>query len=134
MPTTFIPGYLAEFKVGANQLESMLSSGTLTLNKNIMLKHVAGAPEPTALAGLVTGTISVSGSVSAEDVAKLVTAFESTAVVAYIFQLGENGVVPDAAAYAGNAMVESLSVAFDADDSFTFSMDLVLDGLAAYAA
>ena len=62
------------------------------------------------------------------------TAFESTAVVAYIFQLGEIGVAPDAWAYAGNALVESLSVAFDADDSFTFSMDLVLDGLAAYAA
>ncbi len=41
---------------------------------------------------------------------------------------------PDAGAYAGNAMVESLSTAFDADDSFTFTMDLVLDGLATFAA
>ncbi len=134
MAETFIPGYLAEFKLGANQIESMIASGTLTLNKNIMLKHVAGAREPVALAGLVTGSISVSGSLAAGDAAKLVTAFESSAVVAYIFQVGENGVAPDAGAYAGNAMVESLSTAFDVDDSFTFTMDLVLDGLAAFAA
>lgn len=134
MATTWIPGYVAEFKIGADQLESMIASGTLTLNKNIMLKHVAGAAEPTALAGLSTGTISVSGSVSVEDFAKLNTAFESSAVVVYIWQLGEDAGSLDAGAYTGNAMVEGLSAAFDADDSFTFSMDLVLDGLAAYGA
>ena len=134
MATTWIPGYVAEFKIGANQLESMIASGTLTLNKNIMLKHVAGAAEPVALAGLATGSISVSGSISVEDFAKLNTAFESSAVVVYIWQIGENGEALDAGAYTGNAMVESLSAAFSADDSWTFSMDMVLSGIATYGA
>ena len=134
MATTFVPGYLAEFKIGANQLESMIASGTLTLNKNIMLKHVCGSDEPTALAGLVTGSISVSGSISAEDVAKLNAAFEDSAVAVYIFQIGEDGGALDAGAYTGNAMVEGLSVAFDADDSWTFSLDLVCSAIATYGA
>ena len=134
MATTWIAGYITEVKIGADQIESMVASGGLTLNKNIMLKHVAGAQEPVALAGLVTGTLSISGSVSAEDIAKLNTAFESSAVVAYILQVGEDGGTIDAGAFAGNCMIESLSIAFDADDSFTFSLDAVLDGLAAYAA
>jgi hypothetical protein len=134
MATTWIPGYIAEFKIGSDQLESMIASGTLVQNKNIMLKHVAGAQEPVALAGLSTGTISVSGSVSVEDFAKLNTAFESSAVVVYIFQLGEDGEALDAGAYTGNAMVEGLTAAFDADDSFTFTMDMVLSGQATYGA
>jgi len=134
MAETWIPGYVAEFKIGADQLESMIASGSLVLNKNIMLKHVAGAQEPVALAGLATGSISVSGSISVEDVGKLNTAFESSTLVVYIFQLGEDGEALDAGAYTGNALVESFSAAFDADDSWTFSMDLVLSGIATYGA
>ena len=134
MATTFVPGYLAEFKIGANQLETMIASGTLTLSKNIMLKHTCGTDEPTALAGLVSGTISVSGSISVADAAKLNAAFESSAVVVYIFQLGEDGGTLDAGAYTGNAMVEGLSLSFDADDSFDFTLDLVCSAIATYGA
>ena len=134
MATTWIAGYITEVKIGADQIESMVASGGLTLNKNIMLKNVAGAAEPTALAGLITGTISVSGSVSVEDAAKLNAAFESTATVVYIFQIGEDGGSLDAGAYTGNAMVESLALDFDANDSWTFSMDMILDGAATYGA
>ena len=134
MANTFIPGYLAEVKVGANQIEANLASGTLTLNKNVMSKPVAGDQEPSALAGLMTGTISVSGHVSTQDIAKLNTAFESNAVVAFIWGIGDTTGTPDAGEYTGNMLVESLSFAFSADDEWTFSLDAVLDGTATYTA
>ena len=132
MANTFIPGYLAEVKVGVNQIEANLASGTLTLNKNLMTKAVAGDQEPTVLAGLITGTISVSGHLSTEDVAKLNTAFESNAVVAFIWGIGDTSGTPDAGEYTGNMLVESLSFAFDADDEWVFTMDSVISEGATY--
>ena len=134
MAKTFISGYLAEVKIGSDQVEANLASGTLTLNKNVMSKPVAGDQEPSALAGLMTATISVSGHVSTEDVAKFNTAFESNAVVAFIWGVGDTTGTPDAGEYTGNMLVESLSFAFDADDEWTFSMDSVVSGAATYVA
>jgi len=134
MANTFIPGYLAEVKVGANQIEANVASGTLTLSKNVMSKPVAGDQEPSALAGLMTATISVSGHVSTEDIAKLNTAFESNAVVAFVWGIGDTDGAPDAGEYTGNMLVESLNFAFDADDEWNFSMDCVVSGAATYVA
>ena len=133
MANTFIPGYLAEVKVGADQIEANLASGTLTLNKNVMSKPVAGDQEPSALAGLMTATISVSGHVSTEDIAKLNDAYVSNTALAYVFQIGDT-TAPDGGAYGGDLLVESLSFAFDADDEWTFSMDSVVSGAATYVA
>lgn len=134
MANTFIPGYLAEVKIGANQVEANLASGTLTLSKNIMSKPVAGDQEPSALAGLMSGSISVSGHISTQDVAKFNTAFESNAVVAFIWGVGDTDGSPDAGEYTGNMLVESFACAFDADDSWSFSMDCVISGAATYVA
>ena len=131
---TFIPGYLAEVKIGADQIEDNLGSGTLTLSKNIMTKTVAGTQEPTALAGLMTATISVSGHISVEDVAKFNSAFESNTVVAFIWGIGDTSGSPDAGEYTGNFLVESFSAAFDADDEWTFTLDAIVDGAATYVA
>lgn len=134
MANTFIPGYLAEVDIGGDQIEANLASGTLTRNKNIMTKAVAGDQEPSALAGLITGTISVSGHVSTEDIAKLNTAFESNATVAYVWGIGDTTGSPDAGEYGGNMLIESLSFAFDADDEWTFTLDAVMDGACTYVA
>ena len=125
MANTFIAGYLATVTIGADDIEGNLGSGTLTLNKNLIDKPVAGSQTVTSIAGLIRGTLSVSGHVSTEDVAKFQTAFESNAVVAYVFQVGDT-TAPDGGEYAGNMLVESLSVAFDADDEWTFCMDCKL--------
>lgn len=123
MANTFIPGYLAEVTVGANTIEGNLGSGTMTFNKNLVEKPVAGDQLVTSIAGLERVTLSVSGHVSTEDYAKFETARASNAVVAYVFQVGEAGGATDVGEYAGNMLVESLNVAFDADDEWTFSMD-----------
>ena len=125
MANTFIPGYLAEVTVGADTIEGNLGSGTLTLSKNLIDKPVAGDQMVTSIAGLIRGTLSVSGHVSTEDIAKFQTAWASNAVVAYVYQVGD-ATAPDGGEYAGNMLVESLSVAFDADDEWTFSMDAKL--------
>ena len=131
---TFIPGYLAEVKIGADQLEDNLGSGTLTRTKNIMTKSVAGSQEPTALAGLMTATISVSGHISVEDVGKLNTAFETNTTLAFVWGIGDTTGTPDGGEYTGNMMVENFAAAFDADDEWTFSLDAVVDGAATYVA
>jgi hypothetical protein len=126
MANTWVPGYLAEVTIGADSLEGDLGSGTLTLSKNLIDKPVAGDQKVTSIAGLIRGTMSVSGHISVENWAKFNTAFESNAVVAYVWQIGEDGGGTDVGEYAGNMLVENLSGAFDADDEFSFSMDCKL--------
>ena len=131
---TFIPGYLAEVKVGADQLEGNLLSGTLVQSKNVMYVAVAGDQEPATIAGQINSTISVSGLVSTDDVAKFNTAFESNAVLAFVWGIGDTSGTPDAGEYTGNMLVESLSFAFAADDKWTLSMDCVVSEGATYVA
>ena len=102
---TFIPGYLAEVKVGADQLEGNLLSGTLVQSKNVMYAAVAGDQEPVTIAGQINSTISVSGLVSTDDVAKFNTAFESNAVLAFVWGIGDTSGTPDAGEYTGNMLV-----------------------------
>lgn len=131
---TFIPGYLAEVKIGTDQLEGDILSGTLVQTKNIMYVPVAGDQEPTTIAGLVSGTISVSGAVSTEDVAKWNTAFEANAVVAFVWGIGNTTGSPDAGEYTGNLLVESLAYSFQADDKWLLSFDAVITEGATYVA
>lgn len=133
MANTFIPGYMAELSIDGDDLEANLASGTLTRNKNVMRKPVAGEQSSYALAGLITGSISVSGHVSTEDIAKLNAAYVSNTALAYVFQIGDT-TAPDGGAYGGDLLIESLSFAFDADDEWSFSMDCVMDGAATYTA
>ena len=133
MANTFIPGYMAEVTIDGDALADNLGSGTLTRNKNIMTKAVAGAQTPSALAGLITGTISISGHVSTEDIAKLNAAFVSNTALTFVFQMGDS-TAPDAGNYSGSALIESLSFAFDADDEWVFTMDMMISGSATYAA
>jgi len=133
MANTFIAGYLTELSIDGDDLEPNLASGTLVRNKNIMLKPVAGEQSSYALAGLITGSLSISGHVSTQDIAKLNDAYVSNTALAYVFQIGDT-TAPDGGAYGGDLLVESLSFAFDADDEWTFSLDAVLDGTATYTA
>ena len=133
MANTFIAGYLTELSIDGDALEPNLASGTLTRNKNVILKPVAGEQSTYALPGLITGTLSISGHVSTEDIAKLNDAYVSNTALAYVFQIGDV-TAPDGGAYGGDLLVESLSFAFSADDEWTFSLDAVLDGTATYTA
>jgi hypothetical protein len=134
MALVAIPGYLAEVKIGSDQIEDNLGSGTLTKTRNVMVKSVAGTQEPTALAGLKTATISVSGHISVEDVGKFNTAFENNATIAFIWGIGDTTGTPDAGEYTGNMMVENFAAAFDADDEWTFTLDAIVDGACTYVA
>ena len=134
MPTTFIPGYFAELSLGAVDIEHVSGSGTLTLNKNVILKPVAGKVAPDALATFRSGNIAFAGHVTVEDMGKLQTAYDSDAVLAYIWAVGEAGGSTDAGEYTGNLIVESLELSWDAEDEWSFTMSCVLSGDAVYAA
>ncbi len=131
---TFVPGYLAEVKVGADQLESDLLSGTLVRTKNVMHVPVAGEQSPTTIAGQINGTISVSGVVSTDDMAKWQTAFASNAKLAFVWGIGNTTGSPDAGEYTGFMLVESLATEFAADDKWTLSVDCVITEGATYVA
>lgn len=120
---TFVPGYLAEVTIGADSIEGNLGSGSMTFSKNIIDKPVCGTQLVTSIAGLERVTMSISGHVSTDDYEKFQTAYESNAVVAYVFQVGEAGGATDIGDYTGNMLVESFTPAFDADDEWSFSMD-----------
>jgi hypothetical protein len=134
MATTFIPGYFAELSLGAVAIEHVAGSGTLTLNKNVILKPVAGAQAPLALATLRSGSIAYAGHVTIEDLGKLQTAYDSDAELAYIWAVGEAGGATDAGEYTGNLIVESFELSWDAEDEWAFTMSCVLSGDAVYAA
>ena len=133
---TFIPGYLAEFKNASDQLEDNLLSGTLTMTKNVMYTPVAGIQSPTTIVGQIDTTISVSGLVSTDDVAKFNTAFEDNTVIAFVWGIGDTtgGTDPDAGEYTGNYLIEALTYDFASDDKWTFSMDAVVSEGVTYVA
>ena len=133
MANTFIPGYFAAITISGDDLAPNMASGVLTRNKNIMTKPVAGDQDVSVLPGLITGTVSASGHVSTEDIAKLQAAFVSNTTLVYIWQIGD-AAAPDAGAYGGNMLISSLVFAFDTEDEWTFTIDAVLDGTATYTA
>lgn len=128
---TFIPGYFAAVTISGDDLAPNMASGVLTRTKNIMLKPVAGDQDVSALAGLITGSISASGHLSTQDIEKLQTAFALNTQVVYVWQIGD-ATAPDAGAYGGNLQIESLSFAFDTEDEWEFTLDAVLSGKATY--
>ena len=130
---TFIPGYFAAITINGDDLAPNMASGTMTRNKNIMLKPVAGDQDVSALPGLITGDISASGHVSTEDILKLNAAFVANTQVVYVWQIGD-AATPDAGAYGGNLQISSLSFAFASEDEWTFTLDAVLSGTATYTA
>ena len=69
MANTFMPGYLAEVSIDGNSLESVTASGTITRTKNVMTKPVAGSQTPSVLAGIITGSLSISGHASIAEIA-----------------------------------------------------------------
>ncbi len=133
MANTFIAGYFAAFSVDGDALEADLGSGVMTRTKNITLRPVAGDQDVAALPGVITGTISVSGTVSITAIVDLQAAWVANTPIVYVWQLGD-AAAPDAGAYGGNLLIEGLSYAFDTEDLFTFTMDCVLSGAATYTA
>lgn len=133
MANTFIAGYLAELSIDGDALEQVTASGTITRTKNIMTKAVAGTQTPSVLAGVITGTLSVSGHASPAEIILLDAAYEDNSPLVYVFQIGDT-TAPDGGAYGGSLLIESLSFAFDADDEWTFSLDAILSGAQTYTA
>ena len=123
MASTFVPGYLAEVSVGGTSVEPSVASGNMTFSYNVIDKPVAGAQLVTSIRGLERVTMSVSGHVSVEEFDTLQAASVSNSVVAYVFQIGEDGGGTDIGEYAGNMLIENFNVAFDADDEWSFSLD-----------
>ena len=133
MANTFMPGYMAEISIDGDALESVTASGTLTRSKNVMTKAVAGTQTPSTLAGLITGSLSISGHASIAEIALMDAAYVSNTPLVYVFQIGDT-TAPDGGAYGGSLLIETLSWAFDADDEWTFSLDAVLSGATTYTA
>ena len=131
---TFISGYLAAITINSVVYTPISAAGTLTRTKNVMTKPVAGSQYPETLAGPLSGSISVSGHVTEELAAGMDAAYLLNTPFAYIFQIGTPGLTTGGGAYGGNCLIESLSWAFDADDEWTFTMDLVLSGAQTYTA
>ena len=130
----FISGYLTAIVISGVTYTPVIASGTMTRNKNVMTKAVAGSQTPGTLAGALTGSFSVSGHVTTELAAGMNTAWLLNTPFAYTWQIGTAGVGVGGGAYGGSALIESLSIAFDADDEWTFSMDCVLSGAQTYTA
>ena len=131
---SFIAGYLTAVTINSVVYTPITASGTLTRNKNVMTKAVAGSQTPGTLAGQLTGSFSVSGHVTEELINGMNVAWLLNAPFAYVFQIGTPGVGVGGGAYGGNCIIESLNYAFDADDEWTFSMDCVLSGAQTYTA
>ena len=131
MANTFIAGYFAALSIDGDDLEGDLGSGVMTRNKNITRKPVAGDQDVAALPGVITGSISASGFLSISAIVDLNAAWVSNTPLVYVWQLGDAG-TPDGGAYGGNLLIESLSVAFDTEDIFSFTLNAVLSGAATY--
>lgn len=118
----FIQGYLGTITINADPI---ITANVLNFNqtRNIMNKPVIGAPEAFALAGQISGTVSIQGHVSVAQLPELQTIFDSLVPVTFTIQVGDAAGATDAGLYSGNMVLGNLNLTATADGEWDYTAD-----------
>jgi hypothetical protein len=93
---------------------------------------VFGSPFRNEIPGQASGSLSVQGHVSVEELPVLEAIFDKTTAVAYTIQLGTVGGPTDAGSHAGNCTITGYTLDTDAEGEWEFTIDATLDGAPVY--
>lgn len=128
---TFIQGYLGTITINSDPI---VTANVLNFNQtaNIMSKPVIGAPEAFALRGQISGTVSLQGHVSVEQLPELQAIFDSLVPVAFTIQVGDGSGATDAGLYTGLLVLGNLNLTATADGEWDYTADGQTSGTTTY--
>ena len=128
---TFIQGYLGTITINTDPI---ITANVLNFNqtKNVMTKPVIGTPDAFTLSGQTSGSISIQGHVSVEQLPELQAIFDSLVPVAFSIQVGDASGATDAGLYAGLVVVGNLNLTATADGEWDYTADGQTSGTTTY--
>ena len=132
MSQNFIPGYLSQLTVDAQDFTVFSQTASLNLTKTMLEKAVMGTKFPVQIAGQRAGTLEASGHISVEASPLLHAAWDSDTPIAWVFQEGDPTSPTAEAQYAGTGIVSSFVPASDAADEVSFTITITLDAEPTY--
>ena len=106
----FIPGYLGQVTLNADNISAVGSVVSLTRTRNIMSKPTFGSPYAFSLGGQKVGAFDASGHVAVLQLPDLEAAFVSDAPIAFSLQVGDAAGATDAGLYSGNCVSSVISL------------------------
>lgn len=128
---TFVPGSLGTVTFDTDPI---ITGQTLNFQrtKNVLQKAVIGTPAGYAIPGQLTGTFSVSGHVSVEQLPELETSFAKTTPVPFTIQVGDAAGATDGGLYTGSCVFHTLGVEVSGDGEWEYSVECATTGLPVY--
>ena len=128
---TFIQGYLGTITINTDPI---ITANVLNFNqtKNVMTKPVIGTPDAFTLSGQTSGSISIQGHVSVEQLPELQAIFDALVPVAFSIQVGDASGATDAGLYAGLVVVGNLNLTATADGEWDYTADGQTSGITTY--
>ena len=128
MSQTFIPGYLAEVTINLEDLTVVGQVIGYSDDATSLPKPVFGQRYRRTVRGQGVVSLDVSGHLSAEVTAALMTMNALPDPVAYTIQIGEAGAATDSGELSGSAVITNLTLGDDATSNWSWSLTLETDG------
>ena len=128
MSETFIPGYLTEIIVGADDLTLIGQVVSYSDDQNAVPKPTFGTKYRRTISGQGTYAIDISGHLAAEEVGTIFTLRANPDAHNWNIQIGELGAATDGGILNGSAIITNLTMEADAEANWAWSMTLEGDG------
>ena len=134
MPDTFIPGYLTEITIDAEDVTLIGNVTTYSDDQTAVPKPTFGSRYRRTIAGQGLYTIDVEGHLSAEQTEALWLIRTKSEAVAWSVQIGAEGAATDGGIIDGFAVVTNFTMAADSEGNWSWSLTLEGDGEPSYTA
>ena len=128
---TFVPGSLGTITFNVVPIITGQASN-FNRSRNAQAKPVIGSPDGFAIGGQRTGTFSVNGHVSAEQLPQLETAFALGTSIAFAIQVGDPAGATDSGSYAGSCVFNNLNIAVAGEGEWTYAVECITTGAVVY--
>lgn len=128
MSETFIPGYLTEIIVGADDLTLIGQVVSYSDDQNAVPKPTFGTKYRRTISGQGTYAIDISGHLAAEEVGTIFALRANPDAHNWNIQIGELGGATDGGVLNGAAIITNLTMEADAEANWAWSMTLEGDG------
>jgi hypothetical protein len=122
---TFVPGYLGVVSIATQDISAIAHVTKLGRSRAGLAKKTFGNRYAYAIGGQREFSFSASGSVTAEQMAAIDTAYETDTPVAFSLQIGEAAGATDAGVYTGNCVLTTLDLDAGADGQWEFTLDAI---------
>lgn len=128
MTTTYVPGYLTEIEIGADDLTVIGQVVSYSDDAAAVPKPVFGQQSRNTVRGQKVYTIEVSGHLAAEFTGILFGLNTQPGAIPWQIQIGLAAAPTDGGLLTGDAVITNLTMDADAEGNWAWSMSLEGDG------